>query len=145
MVSVRDAGSLKDIGPAERQHWQKLWSDVAALRKEARASCTETVRKGSLTKAKTQQFHDLQLSAGKLYVIDMRSKQFDALLKLQDATGKQLAENDDSPGSPGLDSRLIFTPKQDGVYRLIATSPGQRGRGAYEIIVRELKRRATSS
>jgi len=75
------------------------------------------------------------LTAGKTYVIDMESKDFDTYLKLEDPQGKLLAENDDiSPTNQN--SRILFTPKQDGTYRVIATSVQQQGQGQYEIIIR---------
>ena len=36
-------------------------------------------------------------------------------------------------------SRLIFTPPADGVYRILATSFQQRGVGAYTLRIREFK------
>ncbi len=51
-----------------------------------------------------------------------------------------MAENDDI-SKADLNSRIVFTPSTTGVYRLIATSYQQRGRGAYEIIVREFARK----
>jgi len=47
-----------------------------------------------------------------------------------------LAENDDiSPQN--LNSRIIFPCKEDGNYRIVATSYQQAGRGAYVLIIRE--------
>ena len=50
---------------------------------------------------------------------------------------KLLVENNDIDGQRRPNSRILFTPKQNGTYRLIATSFQQRGHGAYEIIMRE--------
>jgi hypothetical protein len=66
----------------------------------------------------------------------MESKGFDTFLKLFDAQGKLLAENDDiSPTN--LNSRIVFTPQQDGTYRILATSFMQRGQGPYAITIHE--------
>ena len=47
-----------------------------------------------------------------------------------------MAENDDiSPTN--LNSRVFFTPRIDGSYRIVATSFQQGGTGVYTIIVRE--------
>jgi len=119
---------------------------VEELSKTARGSYTETTVKGDLTAKATEQVHDLKLTAGNTYVINMESKEFDTYLRLEDAKKKVLAENDDieEPGVRGqesgvrnLNSRLIFTPKEDAVYRLIATSFEQRGAGAYTLTIRE--------
>jgi hypothetical protein len=65
-------------------------------------------------------------------------KQFDTLLRLQNAKGKTLAENDDIDlANKNLNSRILFIPKEDGVYRIIATSFQQTGRGEYDIIIRQ--------
>ena len=57
---------------------------------------------------------------------------------LQDAKGKKLAENDDiAPNN--LNSRLLFTPEKDGVYRLVVTAFQGRGSGPYTLIIREFQ------
>jgi hypothetical protein len=80
--------------------------------------------------------YPIKLAAGAYYQIDLVSKDFDAYLRLEDARGNPLAEDDDSGGD--LNSRIVFTPKSDGVYHLIATSlDGQLG--DYTLSVREEK------
>lgn len=54
----------------------------------------------------------------------------------EDANGKVLAENDDI-SADDQNSRVIFSPKQAGVYCIIATSFQQQGTGAYTLTVRE--------
>jgi CHAT domain-containing protein/Flp pilus assembly protein TadD len=79
--------------------------------------------------------HEVQLEAGQLYAIELRSTVFDAYLRLEDTAGKQLAEDDDSGG--GTDARLLYRPPQGGVYRVIATVlPGGVGTGPYTLTVR---------
>jgi hypothetical protein len=76
----------------------------------------------------------VRLGAGKTYVIDMMSMQFDCFLRLEDPTGKQIAFNDD--GGEGLNSRLAIRVPADGVYRVICTSfSGEIG--AFELRMRE--------
>ncbi len=104
---------------------------------EATRKQDETRLQGSLTDAKTDAVHEVKLTAGKAVVIEMQSKQFDTYLRLEDAKGKTLAENDDIDLDKNLNSRIWFMPKADGVYRVIATSFQQPGRGEYEIILRE--------
>jgi hypothetical protein len=105
---------------------------------EATRKKDETKLQGSLTDAKTEAVHEVKLTAGKPVVIEMQSKQFNTYLRLEDANGKTLAENDDiDTAGKNLNSRILFMPKDDGVYRVIATSFQQKGRGEYQIIVRE--------
>ena len=105
---------------------------------EATRKKDETNLQGKLTDAKTAAVHEVKLTAGPPAVIEMQSAEFDTLLRLQDAKGKTLAENDDIdfPGN-NLNSRILFIPKADGVYRIIAASFQQTGRGAYQIIIRQ--------
>jgi hypothetical protein len=76
----------------------------------------------------------------------MTSPQFDTYLRLEDAKKKVLAENDDisepgvrsqESGVRNLNSRIIFTPKEDATYLIIATSFEHRGVGAYTLTIRE--------
>ena len=62
-------------------------------------------------------------------------KALDPYLFLHDATGKKLAEDDDSGG--GLNARIVFRVSADGVYRIQATSFMNVGRGAFTLTVRE--------
>jgi len=71
-------------------------------------------------------------------VIDLTSRQFDTFLRLEDAKKKVVAENDDiDTRANNLNSRLAFTPKEAGAYRIVATSFEQRGVGAYTLVIRE--------
>jgi hypothetical protein len=50
--------------------------------------------------------------------------------------GRQAGRRKRRHRSGQLDSRIIFTPKESGTYRITATSFEQRGRGAYTLAVR---------
>src|SRR5579883_2938777 len=54
-----------------------------------------------------RKIYDLTLKAGRTYVIDMTSTDFDAFLRLEDSTGQELAKDDDGGG--GLNARILFT------------------------------------
>lgn len=57
-------------------------------------------------------------------------------MRITNSTGKLLAENDDiSPNN--LNSRLIFTPKEAGTYRIMATSFQEAGTGTYTLRIRK--------
>ena len=89
----------------------------------------DTVRTGSVCKV-----YILNLSAGKTYQIDMKSQQIDSYLRLENATGKQLAQDDDSGGYP--DARIIFQCREAGTYRIVATTFVQ-ALGGFTLTVRE--------
>ncbi len=78
--------------------------------------------------------YDVQLKGAKTYVIDMTSQQFDAFLRLENAAGKELAQDDDSGG--GNNARITFKAPSDGVYRLFATSFGLET-GLFVLKIRE--------
>jgi hypothetical protein len=68
-------------------------------------------------------------------VIDLRSRDFDAYLILQDATGHVLMTDDDS-GS-GSDARISYGVTAGQTYRILANSyGGSRDTGAYRLSVR---------
>jgi hypothetical protein len=134
-VGVRDAQALAKLPEAEQAEWSKLWADVEQLLMQVHSLITERTLNGTLTDRQHEHVHDIKLEASKTYVIDMKSKKLDSYLKLYDPAGKLVAENDDiAPNN--LDSRIVFTPKEAGVYRIIATSFEQRGRGAYTLTIR---------
>jgi len=64
--------------------------------------------------------HTIDLPAGKTYVIDMISNQFDSYLMLQNASAVIIAQDDDSGGN--LNSRIRFQPPANGRYRIVATT-----------------------
>jgi eukaryotic-like serine/threonine-protein kinase len=139
LVDVRDATKLASYSPTEQEAWQKIWVDVDSLRKDIRRSHSATILHGTLSPARREQTHPLAMSAGKTYVIDMESVLLDSYLRLEDGQGKVLAENDDiSPDN--LNSRIIFSPKSDGNYRIVATSYQQRGAGDYGLTIRVFAR-----
>src|SRR5262249_21636727 len=140
LFSVRDAKELGKVPEPEQQSWRKLWSDVDRLLKEATGAVTETNLQGRLTAKHTEQVHELKMSAGNIYVLDMTSTDFDTYLRLETAQKQVLAENDNI-APDNLNSRIRFTPKEDGLYRVIATSVEQRGMGAYALRIRELQRK----
>ena len=133
--------SLATLPESEQSAWRKLWADMEQLLKQARASLDTTTLQGNLKDESRQQTHDHKLEAGKTYVIDMRSAVFDTYLKLLDTKGTLLAENDDiAPNN--LNSRIIFTPKESGTFRIVATSFQERGRGTYTLTITTLARKA---
>jgi tetratricopeptide (TPR) repeat protein len=133
---VRD--SLDALSEPEQAAWRKLWADTDQLLKQARGSISQTTLQGVLTDKAHQQSHEQQLQAGKEYLIDMTSSAFDTYLKLLDPKGNLVAENDDiAPNN--LNSRIVFTPKETGTFRIVATSFQERGRGAYTVTITTLK------
>jgi len=140
LASVREPAALSLLPAAEQAAWRKLWADADQLLKEVRAGITETQFQGALTAKERECSHALNLEAGKTYVIDLHSAAFDAYLKLVDAKGKVLAENDDI-APDNQDARLIFTPPAAGKFRIVATSFEGQGSGDYVLTIRAIGRK----
>jgi hypothetical protein len=79
------------------------------------------------------QVHTVKMKAGKTYTIDMVSTELDSYLFLDDNTGKQLAEDDDSGG--GTDAQIVFECKTAGDYRVVVTSFDAATTGDFTVMV----------
>jgi HEAT repeat protein len=77
--------------------------------------------------------HVYRMKAGTTYTIDLIS-QWDNYLRLENAQGQQLAEDDDGGGFPN--ARIIFRAPQDGWYRIIVTSFSGGASGPYTLRVK---------
>lgn len=84
-----------------------------------------------------QKVHKIQMKAGKVYTIDMVSKEFDCFLRLEDPMGKELDQDDDSGGD--LNARIIFNCSKDGEYRVICTAFSPEGVGNFVLTVKSGK------
>jgi hypothetical protein len=69
-----------------------------------------------------------KLIEGRSYQIDLTSKAFDAFLRLEDAKGKKIAENDD--GGKGADARITYKPAKTAEFTIVCTTfaPGDTGK-----------------
>jgi len=81
-------------------------------------------------------FFEVKMEPGQRYQIDLVSDKFDAFLRVEDATGRQIAFDDDSGG--GLNSRLVFTPPAAGVYRVYAAAL-DANLGPFVLLIRTVK------
>jgi hypothetical protein len=78
----------------------------------------------------------IDLEAGRNYIIDLESQDFDAYLRLEQLNAGVIAEDDDSGGN--LNSRIRFGPGQTASYVVTATSLGG-GFGACRLIIRDAR------
>jgi hypothetical protein len=78
----------------------------------------------------------VKLKAGVTYAIDLHSKQFDTLLRVENTQGQVLAQNSDVKPTEDSNAGLIFVAPQDGNYKLIATRAFPHGTGAYTLTIR---------
>jgi hypothetical protein len=93
--------------------------------------------------ASRRRVHLFKMEKGQHYRIDLKSTRFDAYLRVEDAKGNPLAEDDDSGG--GTNARVLFSPERTDTYRLIVTTyepitfAKDRPR-TYELTARPVKR-----
>jgi len=81
----------------------------------------------------------LDADSGRQYTISLRSKDFDALVRVMSTTGgltSLLASNDD--GGDGHDALLRYTPRTSGPLLIVVTASVGTGTGAYELVVNEV-------
>jgi len=83
------------------------------------------------------QKHKVKLEAGKLYQIDLKSKDFDSFLRLLDPKGKQVAFDDDGGGFP--DARIVYKTKAAGEFTVVVTSFDAKF-GKFDLTVVEAKK-----
>lgn len=107
---------------------------------------------GDIEVAGDRDWFRASLSADRRYVIDLRGSTFgsepetlhDPYLYLYDPTGSTLITfDDDAAGS--LNSRIVFTPPETGIYFLAAGAYVDAGAGTYELSVTELPIGAVSN
>lgn len=86
------------------------------------------------TRKGPSQVHTFAMKAGKVYVIDMVSSDFDSYLRLLDPKGNQLDGDDDSGGN--LNARIVFNCNKDGDYKILCTTFGAEAKGSYQLTVK---------
>lgn len=102
---------------------------------EKEGQLSEKNKKDSLQSGCFRKSYKFAMKAGSTYTIDLVSKKIDSYLRLEDAAGKNLAEDDDGGGT--LNSRIVHRAVRDGTYRIVVTTcdPGQTG--PYRLTVHE--------
>ncbi len=106
--------------------------DAVPLRIEGRLTSQDVRDK---TQGRPHKVHQVRLAEGSTYVIEMSSMEMDAVLRLDDSAGKQVAFNDDIDASRNRNSRIVHKAAATGVYHVIATCYDERV-GAYTLTVR---------
>jgi hypothetical protein len=89
-------------------------------------------------KVRTQSYcktYVYKMVKGTEYQLDMKSKDFDSFLRLENPEGVQVAFDDDSGGFP--DARIIYSAPKTGDYTIICTTFGGGSTGKFNLIVKE--------
>lgn len=122
------------FGPDNDPGKEKVKSAGGSVVTEIAGNLTPGDPRDADKKQSYSKVHELKLTPGAAYTFDLVSDDFDAFLRLEDGSGKKLAEDDDSGGS--LNARIVFRTTRDAAFRLVVLSaePGQTG--SYRLIVR---------
>src|SRR5436309_7957581 len=72
---------------------------------------TDRVQKQSYAKV-----HEVELKAGQAILVELRSIDFDPMLRVEDAKGKGLGQNDDIVAGKLTNSRLGFVAPKEATY-----------------------------
>jgi len=91
----------------------KVWEDRLTIFDDVDPTKDPT-RQGCTCKKYTY-----QMTAGTTYQIDLESVEFDAYLRLEDPTGREVANDDDTGGGlNGQDSRIVYLATQTGLHTI---------------------------
>ena len=79
--------------------------------------------------------HAITLTAGRSYIIDLRSDEFDTFLKVLNPKGAIVAFADEC--GPMRNTRVVFMPTRTETYHIVATSYNPAVIGAFRLLVCE--------
>ena len=82
--------------------------------------------------------YKLEMSAKSTYVIHLESRDFDSYLRLLNAEGKEVAQDDDG-AKDGLNAKLVFPCTATGSYTIIVTTHAHPDTGDYQLRVHSKK------
>lgn len=94
------------------------------------------------SKATHRKTHRVELRKGKSYQIDLESDskgKYDPILRIENDEWGALVANDDQRFNIELNSRIVYTPEKDGIFRLVVNSYHADRVGAYRLKVREVR------
>jgi tetratricopeptide (TPR) repeat protein len=104
---------------------------------EGKLSSADLIDSHELGRRGFRKAHAVRLEAGKSYQVDLDAS-FDPVLRIEDAAGTHLLENDDASPPGGRAARLVFTPAADGVFKLVVNSFKAKEVGTYTLKFREV-------
>lgn len=130
------AGQQGDFQLTVREHAPRVHEFVKRSDIQIRDVLTRDDPRDQVLKTSPSKSYWVRFKKGFTYVIELRTLKigrqnrtlsFDAVLRLEDDGGRELAFNDDEEAGvvgqqASTDSRITFSCKRDGVYRIIATS-----------------------
>ena len=107
--------TLLPFGLAAQDKGGKL--DGKVFKAEGKLTADDPKDKSTKTASNVYKY---QMKAGENYVIRMVSDEVDALLRLENAKGEEVAVNDDESAT-SLNAKIVYRCKKDGEYKIVAT------------------------
>jgi hypothetical protein len=120
-----------DVRGGDKKEQDKKAEDVVVNDQLTNADGKDKRRTQSYCKTYT-----FKMTKGARFQLDMKSKDFDSYLRLEDPKGNQVAEDDDSGGFP--DARIVYQAAETGDFTIICTTFTTGATGKYTLIVKQL-------
>ena len=115
----------------DKKKKDKATKDVVVEAELTNADVKDKVRMQSFCKTYTY-----KMTEGKTYQIDMKSKDIDSYLRLEDPQGTQVAFDDDGGGFP--DARIVYKAPKGGDYTVICTTFGGGSTGKFTLTIKDV-------
>jgi hypothetical protein len=132
-LALSITGSLPgDEKKASEKNKEEPAKDLLIEAELANADLKDRVLTESFCKSYT-----FKMIEGRSYQIDMKSKAFDAFLRLENPQGTQVAADDDSGGM--LNARIIYRAPKSGDYTICAMSLGAGSKGKFTLHIKDLQ------
>jgi hypothetical protein len=132
-LALTAAGCLflgSNLGAGDKKDKDKKSEEFVVNDELINADLKDRVRTESFCKTYTY-----KMTGGKTYQIDLKSRAFNAFLRLENPDGMQVADDDNSGGK--LDARIVYRAPKTGDYTIYATS-FDAGQGKFTLTVKEL-------
>jgi hypothetical protein len=131
VLALALSATQADIHGGEKKDKEKKLEDIVVNDTLTNGDLRDKVRAQSFCKTYT-----FKMTEGKSYQLDMKSKDVDSYLRLEDPQGNQVAADDDSGGFP--DARIIYRAPKTGDYTIICTTFGPNTTGKFTLILKHL-------
>ena len=128
------AGDEKEKAP---KHKEEAGKDLVVEGNLTEKDDKDKVRMQSYCKTFTY-----KMVKGRTYQIDMKSKDVDSYLRLENPKGDEVAKDDDSGGFP--DARIIYKAEETGNFKIYATTFDGGATGKFTLTVKDKDAPATT-
>jgi hypothetical protein len=125
--------SHTDLGAAAKK--KKKDPDKAGAELVVNGELTDNDDKDKVRKDSYCKIYTFKMTKGRTYQIDMKSKDLDSYLRLENPKGEQVAFDDDGGGFP--DARIIYKADETGDFKIIATTFNGGATGKFTLTAKD--------